>query len=246
MIGEKMNLEYCDKWCSSQEEWYFKKKGILCDILEKRVLLNDLDIQKDDIVMDVGCGAGRFTIELATRCEKVYAMDISSEQIEGLNIKLKQKGIDNVETFVAPIQKLPLIEKVDKILCLGVIMCVLKSEVLETLKSFYDQLGEGGWALLISTYNYDALIRGNLKREGKFSDASYYFYSKAELIDLFKKAHFEDIATKFITNFRFYKLFNYFNLYKTLGGVVDFDLFVSKFKISKYFSNFLICRGFKK
>ena len=210
-----MDLEYCDMWYSKQEEWYFKFKGILCDILEKRVLLNDLD-----------------------------AVDISSEQIEGLNIKLKQKGMDNVETFVAPIQKLPLIEKVDKILSVEVIMCVSKSEVLETLKSFSDQLKEGG-VLLISTYNYDALIKGNLKREGKFSGVSYYFYSKDESIDLFKKAHFGDIPIKFITNFRFYKLFNHFNLYKTLGRVVDFDLFVLKFKISKYFSNFLICRAVK-
>ncbi len=44
--------------------------------------------------VEVGCGAGRFTFPLLTRCRSLQAVDLSAEQLARLRSELERRGVD--------------------------------------------------------------------------------------------------------------------------------------------------------
>lgn len=127
------------------EDWYLQR-GYCYDWVEKKTILNALNLQKEDTVLDVGCGTGRFTRVMAKKCKKVYGIDFSSKSIEVLDRKAREEEIQNIETYVCDITKpLPIKEKVDKIVSVQVIQHIpTDAERCMTLKNLYDQLNGGG------------------------------------------------------------------------------------------------------
>lgn len=53
-------------------------------------------IPKDSTILDVGCGTGRLSFQLADHCEKVVGLDLSSKNISVANSKLKLKPKANI------------------------------------------------------------------------------------------------------------------------------------------------------
>jgi SAM-dependent methyltransferase len=53
-------------------------------------------LTEDTVAIDIGCGTGTFTLELAKYCRKVYALDISPRMLDTLAQKAKQRGISNI------------------------------------------------------------------------------------------------------------------------------------------------------
>jgi len=54
-------------------------------------------ITKDSTVLDVGCGTGGFTLELADQCQRVVGIDISGKQINQALKRLQKSSVKNVE-----------------------------------------------------------------------------------------------------------------------------------------------------
>lgn len=54
---------------------------------------------KDKVILDLGCGNGRYALHLAKQARLVYAFDISSEMIENVRNDAKSHKIDNIECF---------------------------------------------------------------------------------------------------------------------------------------------------
>lgn len=52
---------------------------------------------KDKVILDLGCGNGRYALHLAKQARLVYAFDISSEMIENVRNDAKVHNICNVE-----------------------------------------------------------------------------------------------------------------------------------------------------
>ncbi len=52
---------------------------------------------KDKVILDLGCGNGRYALHLAKQARLVYAFDISSEMIENVKNDAKVHNICNVE-----------------------------------------------------------------------------------------------------------------------------------------------------
>ncbi|XP_075141335.1 putative methyltransferase DDB_G0268948 [Leptodactylus fuscus] len=63
------------------------------------------DGQPLEMALDVGCGAGRYTIPLAPHFKKVLGTDISESII---NVAKQYNSADNVSYMVAPAEKMPL------------------------------------------------------------------------------------------------------------------------------------------
>lgn len=61
-------------------------------------IVKALGINKNDVVIDMGCGTGGISLCLAKKCKKLYAVDISPKMIELCNSKIKKENIDNIVT----------------------------------------------------------------------------------------------------------------------------------------------------
>ena len=50
-------------------------------IFEFKELLRDVEISKEEIILDIGCGNGLQTILIGKKCKKIYGIDISQKSI---------------------------------------------------------------------------------------------------------------------------------------------------------------------
>ncbi|AEF96566.1 precorrin-6Y C5,15-methyltransferase (decarboxylating) subunit CbiT [Methanotorris igneus] len=65
----------------------------------RAVSIGKLRLNKDDVVVDIGCGSGGMTVEIAKRCKFVYAIDVDDKAIETTTKNLKKFGIKNCKVI---------------------------------------------------------------------------------------------------------------------------------------------------
>ena len=82
-------------------------------------LFDMLTLDKNDTVLDVGCGEGSVTIPLAKRVKKVIGLDSSPKMLEFLEKRANDNNIDNIETILKPIEEINYDEigDVDVVVC---------------------------------------------------------------------------------------------------------------------------------
>ncbi len=67
------------------------------EVVPVEKVLELLNLQKDDIVADLGCGNGYLTLPIAkTVNTKVQAVDLQQEMLEYLQHRAKEEKIDNI------------------------------------------------------------------------------------------------------------------------------------------------------
>ncbi len=76
-------------------------------------IINSAFLDKNDIVLEIGCGYGNLTYEIAKRVKKVYAIEIDSKLIEKAKEKLKK--FDNVVLVEGDILLYKIPKEVNKI-----------------------------------------------------------------------------------------------------------------------------------
>ena len=82
-----------------------------------------LDVQAGDIVLDLACGPGNFTVEWAKRAGDeglVIGLDLSTPMLERAAANVRQWGLDNVLLIRADAQRLPFADgSLEKVNCSG-------------------------------------------------------------------------------------------------------------------------------
>jgi ubiquinone/menaquinone biosynthesis C-methylase UbiE len=82
------------------------------DLIDPDKLFPALRLKPGEVVLDLGCGEGRYTLPLADQVGKdgmVYAADLWEEGLAALKDKARQVGLTNVRTLLADVsQPLPL------------------------------------------------------------------------------------------------------------------------------------------
>jgi len=68
-------------------------------------MLQALELRDDETVLEIGTGSGFITACLAGLAERVVSVEIFPELHEAAGLKLKDKGIDNVELFVGDVMR---------------------------------------------------------------------------------------------------------------------------------------------
>ncbi len=61
--------------------------------------ISRMDICKEDVVLDIGCGPGTLAIPLAKKVKQVIAIDFSAQMLEELEAYAKKEGITNIKTY---------------------------------------------------------------------------------------------------------------------------------------------------
>lgn len=80
-------------------------------LLPPEQTLISLGLQEGDIMADIGCGIGYFSIpasEIVGEDGKIFAMDISSEMLKDVEIKIIENHISNMETVLTEENNLKL------------------------------------------------------------------------------------------------------------------------------------------
>jgi len=247
MSIQQREIESRNQEAANFDAWYLGTKGILHDRVERESILDALKLGEGDTVLDAGCGTGRITLEIAKRVSKVYALDFAPACIEVLNRKLRERGIDNVETHVADITKaLPVVDQVDKVVSVQVVQHIpSEAHRNRAVENMYGQLKPGG-ACVITVYNYDSLLNRRLAKEGEFEGGVYYFrFNSREARELLKRPGFQRISTTGCVNFRGYAYLSNRGLHRLLSPVARLDVFLSKLAVSRFIGAYLLCRGLK-
>jgi ubiquinone/menaquinone biosynthesis C-methylase UbiE len=118
---------YDRRYCAEQEAKY-------------DVALNELKVESDEVVLDVGCGTGLFFPHIAEKAEVVVGLDISRELL--LQAKERAKKLENVFVVLADADYLPFTDTVfDLVFAFTVIQNMPKP--LETLKEIKRVTKEG-------------------------------------------------------------------------------------------------------
>ncbi len=112
-----------------------------------------LDIQRNDTLLDMGCGTGIIALALAPWVDKIEGIDYSSKMVE--RAKANCKYVDKIALQQGDIRSLPFpAEMFDKILGYSILQYLSTGEELsQTLEEAYRVLKPGGKAYFADNPN---------------------------------------------------------------------------------------------
>jgi len=123
---------------------------------EAEFIIKNCELSVGDNILDVGCGLGRHSMELAKKGFDVVGVDYISELINSAEEKSKKQGLNNVSFIIDDCRTIDLGTEYDVVLCLydviGTYVDDYDNRLL--LESIYKHLRLGGFAL-ISVMNYE-------------------------------------------------------------------------------------------
>ena len=73
-------------------------------------IINNIDLGKDDVVVEIGAGSGLLTIELSRLVKKVYAVELDKNIIKKLDENITLNNLKNIEVINKDFLKLDLTE----------------------------------------------------------------------------------------------------------------------------------------
>ncbi|MBI2630195.1 class I SAM-dependent methyltransferase [Candidatus Pacearchaeota archaeon] len=181
----------------------------------KKIILREIMkyLNKNQKILDAGCGYGRITIPLAKNGFDVDGIDISSRLIGTAN-RLKINENLDIKFTKGDLRKLPYKEKYfDVVLCLwNTFMHFIDyNDQRQVLKEFKRILKKGG-IIIIETLYIDKALEDYMKKHDELKD-NYFFFragkyktklaiiNKSNFIALGKELGFQDIKIKLKKNY---------------------------------------------
>jgi ubiquinone/menaquinone biosynthesis C-methylase UbiE len=85
------------------------------NLLDPEKIISQIEINPGDIVADLGCGPGYFTVPIAQivgENGKVYAIDILEDKLEALNSLARTKQLYNIETIRADVENKAMLSEI--------------------------------------------------------------------------------------------------------------------------------------
>jgi SAM-dependent methyltransferase/uncharacterized protein YbaR (Trm112 family) len=145
--------------------------------VELGALLHELTPRHGDLVLDLGAGTGRLTVELARRGASVLAMDISPRSLERNRARCQELGLTQVHHLVVDACHLSVRDGVANKAASAMMLEHLPSaeERARCVKEIRRVLKPLG-TLALTAYNYSLRKRRKFPREG-FHGSDLYFYN---------------------------------------------------------------------
>ncbi|MBL4818470.1 MAG: class I SAM-dependent methyltransferase [Deltaproteobacteria bacterium] len=116
-------------------------------------LVDDSMLSQDSLVLDVGCGSGRWAKYLSDKVKFIEAID-PSEAVFSAKSELDKSGVKNVRFTQAEVERMPFANNsFDFVMSLGVLHHIPRTE--DAVKKCVTKLKPGGWFLVYLYFNLD-------------------------------------------------------------------------------------------
>lgn len=160
-------------------------------------------LTKDSVVMEVGCGGGKWTTRLAPRVKKVHVLDVADEMLRRTSERCQKEGIKNVEfihgngTDFAPIPD----ESIDFFFSYDVFVHIALEDTYPYAMEMSRVLKPGGkgtvhHAINSSPDGWDRIEQNNFwYRGGRNTLGQYYYYTPASLRELYQRVGMRVLET---------------------------------------------------
>ena len=202
--------------------------------------LRESRLKSGEVILDVGCNHGDWSIRLAKMGLKVTGIDIIKEAIEVAKLNAKEASVD-IEFKSIKVEDINFAQnKFDKIISITVMQHILEDKFfLIALKKFQRQLKSKGKLVLIeSAPNKTIVEKLNYKRERTLE----------KHLALFSQAGFKLETIRGINHLsvRWYYIIEHFNFPKKIKNLIQYigltllhpiDIFLAKFSCLAKYSN---------
>lgn len=119
-------------------------------------VMEALAVKEGEVIADIGAGSGYFTLRLARHVGdkgRVYAVDVSADMVRHLNGRIRDLGVLNVSTILAPPDDPLLPQPVDRFLIVDVWHHI--EDQAGYLALMKKQLKPGGQVVMIDFHKKD-------------------------------------------------------------------------------------------
>ena len=144
----KEKAQLFDKWPEAYDRWFTTPIGSLVKKYETQLILDQLEPKPGEIILDVGCGTGVFTIDILLSGSQVVGLDISLPML--IQAVKKLKGLP-FQMILADILNLPFPgNSFDKVIS------VTALEFIEDVKGAVEELfrvTQKGGSIVVATLN---------------------------------------------------------------------------------------------
>jgi ubiquinone/menaquinone biosynthesis C-methylase UbiE len=107
--------------------------------VNKKIRLIKNWINKESVILDVGCGTGVYTNSLARNCRNIVGLDISPKMVERGLSKAKSRGLNNIDFVVADVAHFPFQDKIfDLVFSVNLFHHITDKNI--TTRGFHEQL----------------------------------------------------------------------------------------------------------
>ncbi|MFW6305376.1 MAG: class I SAM-dependent methyltransferase [Candidatus Saliniplasma sp.] len=152
--------------------------------MEPQDILSLLDLDRDDIVLDLGAGTGFLTFPISERVNegKVYAVDVQEEMLEKLRERCDKHGCGNIELLLNEEGSIPLPDsEIDKAFLMNVLHEI---EDMGTFVELYRVLKKDGKICVIDWDKEGGSAHG---------PPTYERYTLEEAVELLGRYGFEEL-----------------------------------------------------
>jgi len=111
---------------------------------ERRQLRAHLKLSKDMVLLDLGCGNGRLTLEFARRCGHVVAVDFSPALLDQAREAARRHGIGNVTWVQCSAPHYHPDRRFNAIMLGGLLPYLADADLPPLLRRLHDALAPGG------------------------------------------------------------------------------------------------------
>ncbi len=232
-----------DAHAESYDRELIKIRTLFGKAAEKNTVLAHLKPEKNDSILDAGCGTGIYTIETAQLVHDVMAIDFSSSSIDILNKKLKTAQINNSSTKVGDLALMELPpNRFDKAMSIEVIQHIpTHQKRVLALQNIFNALKPGGKFVMV-VYRYGGWIKyPKPKEELDHAGVGLYRFAfeEKDVRQIFTEVGFHVEFIGGVLNIRN-------KIRKRLPPWLSFvDVWISKLSISRKFGDLLLVRGTK-
>jgi len=196
----------------SQANVYLQWFGPYTNGIEFDALSEELDPRHDDVVVDLGCGVGRYSILLSKKVQFLIAIDYSFESLKLLRNSCLKEGSNNILIIQADVTKLPLLSSSFNKIVSNQVLTLLPGEDARNqgcAEIFRILAKEGRY---VGTVFNNGIFRkwnrmlgksGAFRKEGYHPIHKFYYYnfSSKDISEMFSRANLKSHSIRGICNF---------------------------------------------